>query len=196
MKDQVMKDNYLWDRSGEPDPEIQRLEEILGTLRYQPQPLEIPLDVPTGGRRRFVPALAIAAMLALFAVLLGFWFAFPRRQSLPSLQANRDKQIDQKAGAPVPEPQSPGKQPGEVVIVEPKPKFVERHYSQRNLVARNQRHIPRPEIRQPALTEQELAEKEQVLVALRLVSFKLNLAQRRTQGGPQLNPIRNQHKIG
>ena len=42
----------------------------------------------------------------------------------------------------------------------------------------------------------ELAEKEQVLVALRLVSFKLNVAQRRTQGTPQINPIRNQHRIG
>jgi hypothetical protein len=50
--------------------------------------------------------------------------------------------------------------------------------------------------RQPQLTTEELAEKEQVLVALRLVSAKLNLAQRKTQGFPQLNTIRNQHKIG
>src|SRR5258706_14410883 len=106
MKDQIMKDNYLWDRSGEPDPEIQNLEEILGTLRYRPQALKVPLDVPIGGRRRFVPALAIAAMLALLAVLLGSWFAFPRRQSLPPLQANRDQQIDQKRDTPVPERQS------------------------------------------------------------------------------------------
>ena len=35
-----MNDDYLWDRTGEPDPEIQELEEVLGTLRYQPQPLE------------------------------------------------------------------------------------------------------------------------------------------------------------
>jgi hypothetical protein len=34
-----MNDQYLWDRSGEPDPEIQRLEEILGTLRsHRPAP--------------------------------------------------------------------------------------------------------------------------------------------------------------
>jgi hypothetical protein len=50
--------------------------------------------------------------------------------------------------------------------------------------------------REPLLTPQELAEKEQVLVALRLVSFKLNLAKGRTQGAPQLNSIRNQHRIG
>ena len=37
-----MKDDYLWDGSGEPDPEIRELEDILGELRYQPRPLEIP----------------------------------------------------------------------------------------------------------------------------------------------------------
>ena len=37
-----MSDDYLWDRTGEPDPEIQKLEEVLGTLRYQPRPLRIP----------------------------------------------------------------------------------------------------------------------------------------------------------
>jgi hypothetical protein len=56
--------------------------------------------------------------------------------------------------------------------------------------------VIRQEVREPQLTPQELAEKEQLLVALRLVSAKLNVAQRRTQGTPQLNPIRNQHKIG
>ena len=34
-----MNNNYLWDRTGEIDPDIQELEETLGTLRYQPQPL-------------------------------------------------------------------------------------------------------------------------------------------------------------
>src|SRR6266545_7807215 len=38
--------DYLWDRTGEPDPEIQELEEILGTLRYQPRPLDSFADPP------------------------------------------------------------------------------------------------------------------------------------------------------
>jgi hypothetical protein len=50
--------------------------------------------------------------------------------------------------------------------------------------------------REPLLTPQELAEKEQVMVALKLVSFKLNVARGKTQGAPQLNSIRNQHRIG
>lgn len=34
-----MKDNYLWDGSGEPDPEVQKLESVLGRYRHnQPAP--------------------------------------------------------------------------------------------------------------------------------------------------------------
>jgi len=34
----------LVDKSGEPDPQIQQLEEILGALRYEHRPFEIPRD--------------------------------------------------------------------------------------------------------------------------------------------------------
>jgi len=38
-KKQPMKDDYLWDRSGEPDPEVQKLETALGRYRQnQPTP--------------------------------------------------------------------------------------------------------------------------------------------------------------
>jgi len=193
-----MEDNYLWDRSGEPDPEVQKLENILGTLRYQPQPLEIPQHIQAG-RRSFFPATAIAAALALFAVLLGLWFGFHRRQTTPALAAKHDSQIDQQDKAPQPQPQSvPGNEPSQAAAVQnPKPTvFEKRSAVPRNLLARDQSRTPRTEIREPGLTSQELAEKEQVLVALRLVSAKLNLAQRKTQGVPQLNTIRNQHKMG
>jgi len=188
-----MKDNYLWDRSGEPDPEIQQLEEILGTLRYQPRPLDIPQQLQPGRRRSFFPAMAIAAAIALFAVLLGLWFGFNRRQA-PVRQANRDQQVDQPGGTPQPQlkPNS-----NELAVQTPKPGATpKRNQTPRSLIARNQRHTTHTVIRQPELTSDELAEKKQVLVALRLVSAKLNLAQRRTQGLPQLNSIRNQHKIG
>jgi hypothetical protein len=194
MKD--MEDNYLWDRSGEPDPEVQKLEEILGTLRYQPQALEIPRHIQAG-RRSFAPALAIAAALALFAVLLGLWFGFHRRQTTPALAAKDDSQIDRQVKAPPPPPQ-PGPGNETATVQNPKPTVVKKRSPvPRNLLAaRDQSRTPRTEIRAPGLTSQELAEKEQVLVALRLVSAKLNLAQRKTQGGPQLNTIRNQHKMG
>jgi hypothetical protein len=74
--------DYLWDRSGEPDAEVKRLEELLGRLRQAPRPFELPAE--TGTHARLVgraglstrvtlssPArLAIAATL-LLAVLAG-----------------------------------------------------------------------------------------------------------------------------
>ena len=190
-----MNDNYLWDRSGEPVAEIQELEEILGTLRYQPRPLEIPSHLQVGYRRRFYPAMAIAAAIVLFAVLIAAWFTLNRRPA-PALEAVRNGQTDQQhsnvppanpdnapsqtAAAKSPEPRENQKQPG----------------APRNLLAVNKHRPSRNVTRPPALTPEEMAEKEQVLVALRLVSFKLNVAQRKTVGPPPLNTIRNQHKIG
>ena len=191
MKDHDMDTNYLWDRSGEPDPEIQELEEILGALRYQPQPFEIPHNIQVGRRRSFFPAMAIAAAITLCAVLLGLWFGFNRHRA-PAPEANRDKQII------TPQPQlKPDDAPSQAEVQSPEPKTIQKlRGTQRNLLAGNKGRAARTVTQQPALTPQELAEKEQVLVALRLVSAKLNLAQRKTQGVPQLNTIRNQHKIG
>lgn len=186
-----MEDKYLWDRSGEPDPEIQELEEILGRLRYQPRPLEIPPNFQIHRRQSFFPAMAIAAAIGLFAIVLGLWFGFNRRQA-PAVEAKHDKQIEQRNSPPQPEVR-PDNAPSQTAVVEkPQPKVVQEREAPRSLSAGNRRTV----IRQPELTAHQLAEKEQVLVALRLVSAKLNLAQRKTQGAPQPNTIRNQHKMG
>lgn len=71
-----MSEDYLWDGSGEPDPEIRRLEDALGTLRHRrvaPAFPEIPAVVmPVRARwfdMRLWPALAgVAAGLLLIAV--------------------------------------------------------------------------------------------------------------------------------
>src|SRR5688572_7870412 len=62
-----MKDDYLWDKSGEPDPQIQQLEEILGTLGYQPQQLQLPR------RRNYLAFLAIAATVVMALLAAGLW---------------------------------------------------------------------------------------------------------------------------
>ena len=186
-----MKDNYLWDRSGEPDAEVQELEELLGTLRYAPKPLQIPAHIRPG-RRRLFSAMAIAAAMALLAVLVGVWFSFNQRQS-PALTANNNSNIGEPLKTTAP-PESSSNGPAMASVPNGlKPTGVIKHVE---TISRRQIHISQIETRQPKLTAEELAEKEQVLVALRLVSFKLNLAQRKTQGAPQLNPIRNQHRIG
>ena len=61
------------DRTGEPDPEIQQLEEILGSLRHEGRPLEIPADLqvdrPRSFFRDFGPRLAIAAAIAMLLLI-------------------------------------------------------------------------------------------------------------------------------
>jgi len=74
-----MRDDYLWDGSGEPDPEIQRMENALGKLRSNRPAPEFP-DLVTSRvpapRRRFWrafswPQFAAAAAVLLLAVPVG-----------------------------------------------------------------------------------------------------------------------------
>ena len=64
-----MKDDYLWDGSGPPDPDVERLERILGRLRGVAPAPEIPPELPvrdvsTWTSARFLaPALAAAAAI-------------------------------------------------------------------------------------------------------------------------------------
>jgi hypothetical protein len=188
-----MNNNYLWDRSGEVDPDIQQLEETLGTLRYQAQPLQIPAHLQIGRRRSFYPLMAIAAAIALLAVALGLWFAFKQRQAAAPLDV---RQNSQPASPRIEKPEPPPERQPQQAVVNPgsKPAVIQRRHREpaRALQARDKLRTPAP----PQLTPAELAEREQVLVALRLVSFKLNVAQRKAQGLPAPNSIRNQHKIG
>jgi len=70
-------DDYLWDGSGEPDPEIQRLEVLLGKFRHDRSTPVFPEIVSdrrwtfTPQRMRLLSGLAIAAMVAI-AVLTFF----------------------------------------------------------------------------------------------------------------------------
>lgn len=81
-----MNDDYLWDKSGEPDPQIQQLEEILGTLRYQPKPLQLPRQ------RNYRPWLAIAATLVITLLAGGLWLRIQNQvASIPSVAIAQTK---------------------------------------------------------------------------------------------------------
>jgi len=186
-----MNDNYLWDRTGEPDPEIQKLEELLGELRYQPQPLHIPANLTVGRKRSFYLPMAIAAAIIMVAMLSALWFQFSRKRSAPPLQSKQDAPV---TPTNVTQPEPSPEQKTVAVKDEPKEQKPRRQLNRNLLAINKQPVIRRQTFQQP--TPQEQAEKEQVLVALRLVSAKLNLAQRKTQGLPPAGTIRNQHKIG
>ena len=182
-----MSDEYLWDKSGEPDPEIQQLEQVLRTLRYQPKPLELPDNFKPARRNRYLPLLAIAATLAL-ALLAGvLWL----RAKTDSKALQHNAVINQTAPSPV----TPPEKKHEELPTENNSSSTDQA---RKVFAVN---VPRRTRREfPALSKAERAEaieaKKELIVALRLASEKLNLAQRKTNGPATPGQIRNQHKIG
>src|SRR5882724_2448592 len=69
-----MSDEYLWDRSGEPDPEIERLEDVLSRLRAPQPPPELRLELnvhampaPSAWDARWRGAMAAGIALVLGA---------------------------------------------------------------------------------------------------------------------------------
>jgi len=77
-----MKEDYLWDKSGAADPEIERLEKALAVFRYQEiEPPAHPAKIIPFERKKprsfFRLAFAFAACAAFVMVSAGVWFQFP-----------------------------------------------------------------------------------------------------------------------
>src|SRR5258705_7669062 len=68
-------DDYLWDKRGTPDPEVERLERALGSLAHQERPLVLPEPAPA-------PKPRVVAMPPSFGSRLGDWVAGPLRPVL------------------------------------------------------------------------------------------------------------------
>jgi hypothetical protein len=191
-----MNDDYLWDRSGEPDKEIQRLEGLLGTLRYEPRPLAIPAAPAIGHRHSFIPTLAIAATIALMVLAAGVWFAVNRKTTVAPGEATM-RPVQPKVGdkpmanaAPSPKENATSTH-DHALAATPYP--AHRHTLAVGLRRQTNRPVPASDI---SAGEMAVA-KDQLLLALRVASLKLNLAQRRTQTAtPPPTQIRNQHRIG
>jgi len=98
-----MKDDYLWDGSGEPDPEIQKLERVLGRYRLdQPAPsFEQIADVrPTKKRWNFF-GLSWSYQLAAFAaIVLLVLAAFLVLRPLPGENPNTGWDVARLEGTP------------------------------------------------------------------------------------------------
>jgi hypothetical protein len=181
-----MKDDYLWDRRGQPDQEIQQLEEILSELRYQPRQLEIPAELKIGGNRFYSSRYAIAAAVAMIVFGVGAWMAIQKQ----STQVVVTPEKSNPAPVMTVTPESP-KQTVAVVPIEEK----------RVTTPRTVRVKPRRSrtTTTPQLSSEEMAEavaaKDRLMMALRLASSKLNYAQKKTQGSSPA-PVYHQHKIG
>lgn len=89
-----MKDDYLWDGSGEPDPEIQRLERILGRFRHDRPAPKLPQRAGAWAQLRFwlwspVSAVALAALVIVASTWLFIRRAGPVRE--PKVQSETDR---------------------------------------------------------------------------------------------------------
>jgi len=96
-----MTEAYLWDRSGDPDPEVQRLERVLAPLGHQRRRLDLDRrpEPPRPRARGWVPALAAAALIVLG---LGAWLATRRQGAVPAapVQGDGGWNVTRLSGAP------------------------------------------------------------------------------------------------
>jgi hypothetical protein len=176
-----MKEDYLWDKTGEPDPEIQQLEDILGTLRYQPKPLELPQDLPTQRQRRnHFPLVAIAATVLLALLAAGVWLRVRSRSESPVQQAS----IETRTPGAEEKPNEAPKSPVNKSAVNPSLLTAKKSYRKRSAPSA----VPQRE------REEALAAKQQVMLALRLTTEKLSLVHKKNQSPS--NQIKNQHRVG
>lgn len=197
------RDDYLWDQSGEPDPEIERLEQTLSRLRYKrpervpPMPLDF---IAYQTRRTRSPYFAIAAAALLAVLAIGLWFAWQRGQGTDSkLQpvaiANstnlQHPGIIDKASSPEqhetqnnPSPQTARSSNNEIPRSQaPLNQIAMRQRDARALSAQQRASMNR----RAEQLEGEQA-KERLMMALQIASDKLSFAQKKIQanksGGP------------
>lgn len=88
------RDNYLWDRSGEPDPETQRLEGLLTRFQHDRLAPVFPEIVPATRRRLFPVRMRLFPLAATMAVVslavAAAVLAFYRSKQTPTTAAGWD----------------------------------------------------------------------------------------------------------
>jgi hypothetical protein len=151
--------DYLWDKSGEPEADVERLEELLGRLRHTQGAPELPFEVETHASTRagflsgtsfLRPArLAVAAAL-LLAVLAGAFVMLRSSSKSDGRAASNAAQVTQpqaSATGEVRAPEvaaSPSKQSA---VPEKSPREIEQRRAQEaaQSLPKEQRREPPPE---------------------------------------------------
>lgn len=220
--------DYLWDKSGEPDPTIERLENLLAAKRYENEPLRLPPAAPLSAPRairphRLYPQVAALAAGIMLAIIVGVWM-HERHKSVgienASIGANNSRReaLEESrksslpaAGAPVDEVERRADK--EAVGVEEKP-VQRRTIEPRGTIKRDVRAPGQPTDEQlrvarvarrsrsfqtgygkhivvahdvgetevlARLHDERARAKEQLMLAMRMTSAKLNVARDKTQ---------------
>lgn len=93
-----MNDDYLWDQSGGPDPEVERLERVLGEYRYRETPLSPALRSRFSWQHNRWVRFAAAAAAAIVIVVAGLWIVRLQNKAIvnvPDLRA-KDNQPERQ----------------------------------------------------------------------------------------------------
>jgi len=175
-----MNDEYLWQKTGS-DPEIEKLEQKLGVLRYREAPLshpavEMAVETPGVPRWRISLAFAFAAsLIAAMLVAIVFLRTANKNESDTVFVASPELEIpsspppaattDEKKVTPAPAqkviPQFARSKPGMVIRTQPRPD------------RRANSKYPSPTT--VALTEEEKYAYRQLMIALSVSSSKLKI---------------------
>jgi hypothetical protein len=111
-----MNDDYLWDGSGEPDPEIQKLESTLARFRHEGQAPEYPDSTaapqPQFWRRFFPSDWSLGLATATAGILFVAAFGILRWSQKPNTTSRAGWDIESVAGTPQIESTAFGKNTG------------------------------------------------------------------------------------
>jgi hypothetical protein len=201
-----MNEDYLWDKSGEPDPEIEQLEKTLGTLRFKRPAEPLPLPAVTAPRwsfrQSFSPVLAVAAALLVLLLAGTVWLSLHRSSSVENRNtiANgtapaEEKRVEPSVSGPRPPigPENPGdprlvigKNNSDITAprdrVGPRNKLARRFSGARGATARHLELNSAP--RRDELAREGEQAKAQLILALHIASDKLSTVQRKIQNNP------------
>ncbi len=192
----MMKEDYLWDKSGAVDAEIERLENALAVFRYVETdapalPAKIVPFEPKKPRGFFRLAFAFGACAALVIISLGVWFQFS------------DKKVEVVKDAPetIAQPIA-----DETSITEPNEPITAKTESAKQSVTRNavkvKKSVPatprqnnltaqRVEVKKPtvSLTKEEKYAYDQLMLALSVTSSTFKKVKDKVDGVEEKNAV-------
>ncbi len=196
-----MKEDYLWDKTGAVDPEIERLEKALAVFRYQEtEPPALPAKIIPFERKTprnfFRFAFAFAACAAFVMVSLGVWFQFSSGKievAKDSTETIAPQIVEQISDA------KPITKPEDLIVkkVEPPKQSVERNAvkikksvpaiaRQNNLIARNV-EVKKPTVK---LTKEEKYAYDQLMLALSVTSSTFKKVKDKVDGVEEKTVVR------
>lgn len=193
-----MKEDYLWDKTGAVDPEIERLERALAVFRYQETEAPalpakiIPFERKTP-RNFFRLAFAFAACAVVAIFLLGAWLQISSNK-IEIVKHSTEKiapQIDEKVA-------------DETAVEQPDDSIVKKIKIPKQLVGRKiikARNVVQPIVRQNKLiaqnvkvqkltvrlTKEEKFAYDQLMLALSITSSKFKLVKDKVEGVEEKN---------